>query len=358
MDDIERKQEETTAAEENPNRCRENLEKAVAAVKEALPGMTLLEHEPMSQHSSFRIGGPVRALAVPSDVTSLTKLCSVLKQNHIAPMMLGNGTNILFPDEGLDQVFLVSTEKLTKMFLLPDGALYAEAGVSLSKLASFAQQNGLAGLEFASGIPGTVGGGTIMNAGAYGGELKDAIESVVCLYVPDQRLYELTREQCAFAYRSSLFKKLGGCLVLSVVFRLEKGDGEAIAAKMRELNERRRDKQPLDLPSAGSAFKRPEGYYAAALIDEAGLKGYTVGGAQVSEKHAGFVVNIGGATSHDVYDLMMHVRNTVYREKGVQMEPEIIILPPDYRLEDNGPAVHRNHITVNEIPEDGESLPQ
>ena len=351
MDDIERKQEETTAAEENPNRCRENLEKAVAAVKEALPGMTLLEHEPMSQHSSFRIGGPVRALAVPSDVTSLTKLCSVLKQNHIAPMMLGNGTNILFPDEGLDQVFLVSTEKLTKMFLLPDGALYAEAGVSLSKLASFAQQNGLAGLEFASGIPGTVGGGTIMNAGAYGGELKDAIESVVCLYVPDQRLYELTREQCAFAYRSSLFKKLGGCLVLSVVFRLEKGDGETIAAKMRELNERRRDKQPLDLPSAGSAFKRPEGYYAAALIDEAGLKGYTVGGAQVSEKHAGFVVNIGGATSHDVYDLMMHVRNTVYREKGVQMEPEIIILPPDYRLEDFGPAVKPNIITMGERAE-------
>ena len=351
MDDIERKQEETTAAEENPDRCRENLEKAVAAVKEALPGMTLLEHEPMSQHSSFRIGGPVRALAAPSDVTSLTKLCSVLKQNHIAPMMLGNGTNILFPDEGLDQVFLVSTEKLTKMFLLPDGALYAEAGVSLSKLASFAQQNGLAGLEFASGIPGTVGGGTIMNAGAYGGELKDAIESVVCLYVPDQRLYELTNEQCAFAYRSSLFKKLGGCLVLSVVFRLEKGDGEAIAAKMRELNERRRDKQPLDLPSAGSAFKRPEGYYAAALIDEAGLKGYTVGGAQVSEKHAGFVVNIGGATSHDVYDLMMHVRNTVYREKGVQMEPEIIILPPDYRLEDFGPAVKPNIITMGERAE-------
>ena len=351
MDDIERKQEETTAAEENPNRCRENLEKAVAAVKEALPGMTLLEHEPMSQHSSFRIGGPVRALAAPSDVTSLTKLCSVLKQNHIAPMMLGNGTNILFPDEGLDQVFLVSTEKLTKMFLLPDGALYAEAGVPLSRLASFAQQNGLAGLEFASGIPGTVGGGTIMNAGAYGGELKDAIESVVCLYVPDQRLYELTREQCAFAYRSSLFKKLGGCLVLSVVFRLEKGDGEAIAAKMRELNERRRDKQPLDLPSAGSAFKRPEGYYAAALIDEAGLKGYTVGGAQVSEKHAGFVVNIGGATSHDVYDLMMHVRNTVYREKGVQMEPEIIILPPDYRLEDFGPAVKPNIITMGERAE-------
>ena len=356
MDQKENK--ETLSAEEISARCRENLEKAIAAVKKALPGMTLLENEPMERHSSFKIGGPVRALAVPEDVSSLSRLCSILKDNHIAPMMLGNGTNVLFPDEGLPELFIVSTEKLQKLFLLPDGAIYAEAGVSLSKLASFAQQNGLAGLEFASGIPGTVGGGTIMNAGAYGGELKDVIESVVCLYVPEQRLYELSNEQCAFAYRTSLFKRLGGCLILSVVFRPEKGEGEAIAAKMRELNERRRDKQPLDLPSAGSAFKRPEGYYAAALIDEAGLKGYTVGGAQVSEKHAGFVVNIGGATSHDVYDLLMHVRETVWREKGVQLEPEIIILPPDYRLEDNGPAVHRNHITVNEIPEDGESLPQ
>ena len=343
---------------ENPDRCRENLEKAIAEVKKVLPGMTLPENEPMSEHSSFKIGGPARALAVPEDVISLSRLCSVLKDHHIAPMMLGNGTNILFPDEGLDRLFLVSTEKLTKMFLLPDGAIYAEAGVSLSKLASFARQNELAGLEFASGIPGTVGGGTIMNAGAYGGELKDVIESVVCLYAPDQRLYELSNEQCAFSYRTSLFKKLGGCLIVSVVFRLEKGDGEVIAAKMRELNERRRDKQPLDLPSAGSAFKRPEGYFAAALIDEVGLKGYTVGGAQVSEKHAGFVVNVGGATSHDVYDLMMHVRNTVWREKGVQLEPEIIILPPDYKLEDNGPAVRRNLITVTELPEDEGGVPQ
>ena len=347
MSDIEQKDRRTAQPEENPGRCRENLEKAVAAVKEALPGMTLLENEPMSAHSSFRIGGPARALAVPEDVISLARLCSLLKDHHIAPMMLGNGTNILFPDEGLAELFLVSTEKLQKRFLLPDGALYAEAGVPLAKLASFAQQNGLAGLEFASGIPGTVGGGTIMNAGAYGGELKDVIESVVCLYVPEQRLYELSNKQCAFAYRTSLFKRLGGCLILSVVFRLEKGDGEAIAAKMRELNERRRDKQPLDLPSAGSAFKRPEGYYAAALIDEVGLKGYTVGGAQVSEKHAGFVVNRGGATSHDVYELLMHVRSTVYREKGVELEPEIIILPPDYRLEDFGPPVKGNFVTFN-----------
>ena len=350
MNGIESRENKTPSPEEKASRCRGNLEKAIAAVKEALPGMTLLENEPMSAHCSFRIGGPVRALAVPQDVISLAKLCSVLKDNHIAPMMLGNGTNILFPDEGLELLFLVSTEKLQKLFLLPDGAVYAEAGVPLARLATFAQQNGLAGLEFASGIPGTVGGGAIMNAGAYGGELKDVIESVVCLYVPEQRLYELSNEQCAFAYRTSLFKRMGGCLVLSVVFRLEKGEGETIAAKMRELNERRRDKQPLDLPSAGSAFKRPEGHYAAALIDEAGLKGFQIGGAQVSEKHAGFVVNRGGATSHDVYELLTHVRNTVYKEKGVALEPEIIILPPDYALEDFGPTLKGNHVTFTGFP--------
>lgn len=317
----------------------ENLEKAISQIKEALPGLRLLENEPMAEHCSFRIGGPVRALAIPSDVSSLSKICYYLKLNHIAPYILGNGTNILFPDEGLRDLFIISTERLTKMFLLPDGAVYAEAGVSLAKLASFAQQNELQGLEFAAGIPGSVGGGLIMNAGAYGGELKDVVESVVLYYLPEQRLYELSREQCAFAYRSSLFQRLGGCVLLSAVFRMEKGSGEEIAAKMRELNQRRRDKQPLDLPSAGSAFKRPEGHFAAALIDQAGLKGFSVGGAQVSEKHAGFVVNTGSATSHDVYDLMIEIRKKVHDSSGIVLEPEIVILPPDYALEDNGPAV-------------------
>ena len=317
----------------------ENLELAIAQIKEELPGMTLLENEPLSQHCSFRIGGPARAIAVPSDVTSLSRICCILKEHELAPLMLGNGTNILFPDEGLKDLFIISTEKLTKMFLLPDGAIYAEAGVSLSRLASFAQQNGLTGLEFASGIPGSVGGGLMMNAGAYGGELKDAVESVVIHFLPEQALYELTNEQCAFGYRSSFFQKMPGCVILSGVFRLQKGEPETIAEKMRELNAKRREKQPLDLPSAGSAFKRPEGGFAAALIDEAGLKGYTVGGAQVSEKHAGFVVNTGDATSHDVYDLMMHIRRTVWEHSKVALEPEMIILPPDYRLEDHGPQV-------------------
>ena len=327
----------------------ENLEKAIAEIKEALPGLTLLENEPMAGHCSFRIGGPVRALAIPGSVTSLTKICSLLKEHKLAPMLLGNGTNLLFPDEGLSELFIISTEKLTKLFFLPDGAIYAEAGVSLAKLSSFAQQNGLKGLEFASGIPGTLGGGCIMNAGAYGGELKDVIESVVCYYLPEQRLYELSKEQCRFGYRSSLFQTMGGCAVLSAVLRLEPGDKEEISARMRELNERRREKQPLDLPSAGSAFKRPEGHFAAALIEQAGLKGYRVGGAQVSEKHAGFVVNTGDATSHDVYDLMLHIRKTVYEQTGVGLEPEMIILPPDYALVDNGPAAPRHILSEPEI---------
>ena len=308
--------------------------------------MTLLEHEPMAPHCSFRIGGPVRALAVPDGVSSLAKVCSILKDHELAPFILGNGTNILPPDEGLGELFMISTEKLQKLFLLPDGAIYAEAGVSLSKLASFAWQNGLKGLEFASGIPGSVGGGCFINAGAYGGEMKDVIESVVCLYTPDQGLYELSREQCAYSYRKSYFNTHGGCVILSAVFRLQPGDKDEIAAKMRELNEKRRAKQPLELPSAGSTFKRPEGHFAGALIEQAGLKGYTVGGAQVSEKHAGFVVNVGGATSHDVYDLMLHVRKTVYENSGVVLEPEVIILAPDYKLEDKGPKVRGNRITV------------
>lgn len=320
----------------------ENLEKAILEIKQNLPGLTLLENEPMSAHSSFRIGGPVRALAVPSDVMSFSKLCSFLKDNKLMPMLLGNGTNILFPDEGLENLFIISTEKLTKTFLLPDGAIYAEAGVSLAKLAGFAQQHSLAGLEFASGIPGTLGGGCMMNAGAYGGELKDVIESLVCYYLPEQRLYELDKAQCDFSYRSSFFQKTPGCAILSAVLRLEKGDKDDIAARTRSINDKRREKQPLDLPSAGSAFKRPEGKFAAALIEEAGLKGYSLGGAQVSEKHAGFVVNTGGASSHEVYDLMMHVRNTVYKNSGVFLEPEIIILPPDYHLEDNSPAMPHN----------------
>ena len=329
---------------------RTSLDQAVAEIREALPGMPLMENEPMSEHSSFRIGGPVRAFALPADITSFSRLTHILKQHRILPYVTGNRTNIVFPDEGLPELFILSTERMDRIFLLPDGAIYAEAGVSLARLASFASQNSLTGLEFASGIPGTVGGGVLMNAGAYGGEMKDVVESVVCYYLPEQRLYETLNADCGFSYRKSVFQSIAGCAVVSAVFRLKPGDPAETAARMRELNERRREKQPLDLPSAGSAFRRPEGYYAAALIDECGLKGYCVGGAQVSLKHAGFVVNIGGATSHDVYELMKQVRNTVFLQKGVELEPEIILLPPNYRLVDSSPAAPLHHVSGGPMP--------
>ena len=321
---------------------QERLDKSIKEIRNTLPGLELLENEPMKTHCSFKTGGPVRAFAAPQSVTSLSQVTSILKDNRLMPYILGNGTNVVFPDEGTPELFVLSTEKLQNLFLLPDGSIYAEAGVSLSKLAGFAYENSLTGLEFASGIPGSVGGGVMMNAGAYGGELKDAVESAVCYYLPEQRLYELNNEQCAFGYRKSLFQTMPGCLILSAVFRLEKGEKEAIAEKMKDLNERRRNKQPLELPSAGSAFRRPEGYFAAALIEECGLKGFSSGGARVSEKHAGFIVNTGGATSKDIYDVMDHVRRTVYEKKNITLVPEIILLPPDYALEDNGPKAMKH----------------
>ena len=315
----------------------EALDSAIKEIREALPALPLLENEPMAKHSSFKIGGPARAFALPEDITCFSRITHILKTHKLMPMVVGNCTNILFPDEGLKELFIISTERMTRMFLLSDGSIYAEAGVSLSKLSSFACQNSLAGLEFASGIPGSVGGGVLMNAGAYGGEMKDVVESVVTYYLPEQKLYETPNDRCCFGYRKSAFQTIPGCAIVSAVFRLEKGDRDDIASKMKELNERRREKQPLDLPSAGSAFKRPEGYFAAKLIEDCGLKGFSVGGAMVSDKHAGFVVNTGSACSHDVYDLMMHVRNTVWQKTGIELTPEIIILPPEYKLTDNAP---------------------
>ena len=311
----------------------ENLEKAITEIKEALPGMPLYENEPMSEHDSIHIGGPVRALAVPSDVFSLTKITFILHTNRVSPFILGNGTNIAMPDEGLD-IFVISTEKLQKLWLQEDGSIYAEAGVSLARLAQFAQQNGLTGLEFASGIPGSVGGGLMMNAGAYGGELKDAVRSVVCYNFSDQGLYELANEGCDFKYRHSFFETVP-CVILSAVFELQSGDAEEISEKMKELNEKRRQSQPLDMPLAGSAFKRPEGGFAAALIEQAGLKGRAVGGLQVSEKHSGFIVNNGGGSYDELVELMTAVREEVFKAAEIMLEPEIKIYPKDMTLADN-----------------------
>ena len=312
----------------------EKLELAIAEIKAKLPGMELKENAAMAEHCSFKIGGPVRAMAYPENVENLVEICRILKAHDHAPYMLGNATNILFPDEGLKNVFIINSTKLDEMYLTEDGAICAQAGISLAKLASFAYQHSLEGLEFASGIPGSIGGGLMMNAGAYGGELKDVVESVSAYSLREQRIVELSNAECRLAYRTSLFQQEGGYVVLGAKFRLNKGDQAAIAAKSRELNEKRRDKQPLDLPSAGSAFKRPVGGFAAALIEQSGLKGFAIGGAQVSEKHAGFVVNRGGATAKDVRELMAHVKKTVFEKTGVELTPEMIMLPADLSLEE------------------------
>ena len=304
---------------------QESLTKVIEEIREEYPGMLILENEPFSKHGSMRVGGPIRAIASPGDVFSLSKVCSFLKRNAIAPFILGNGTNVVIPDEGLD-LFMIKTEKLTKMWMQSDGSLYAEAGNSLARVSQFAQSNGRAGLEFASGIPGTLGGGILMNAGAYGGEMKDYIRTAIMSGIGCYHLFED-----------------GGYVILAAVFDLPEGDKDAIAEQMRTLNEKRRNSQPLDLPSCGSAFKRPVGGYAAALIEEAGLKGYSVGGAQVSEKHSGFVVNKGGATYDDIVALMDHIRKEVKKNSGITLEPEMKIYPKKMILVDQTPV---------EIPEE------
>ncbi len=297
----------------------------IGVIKQKFPETNLLENEPMKNHCSFRSGGLVRVLALPPDEASLVSLCSFLQQHGIKPYLLGNGTNVVFPDDGAENLFVLSTGAMQEVSILPGGDLWASAGLPLSRLAAFALEHSLTGLEFASGIPGSVGGGVLMNAGAYGGELKDVIVSVRCLDLADGTIHEISASACDFGYRRSCFQK-GGGIILGAVFRLSPGNREEIAARMKDLNQRRRDKQPLDLPSAGSAFRRPEGYFAAALIEECGLKGTSVGGAQVSEKHAGFIVNIGNATTEDLRLLLNLVRDEVYRQKHILLTPEIILV--------------------------------
>ena len=296
-------------------------------ITQRFPKITILTDEPMKNHCSFKSGGPVRVLALPPDEASLVSLCAFLCEHGITPYLLGNGTNVVFPDEGAEDLFVLSTGAMQEVSILPDGEIVASAGLPLSRLAAFALEHSLTGLEFASGIPGSVGGGVLMNAGAYGGELKDVILSVRFLDVAEGTIREIPAAGCNFGYRRSCFQK-GGSIILSARFRLSAGNKDEIAARMKELNRRRRDKQPLDVPSAGSAFRRPEGYFAAALIEECGLKGVSVGGAQVSEKHAGFIVNTGNATTEDLRTLLNLVRDEVCRQKHILLTPEIILVNP------------------------------
>ena len=290
-----------------------------------LPDLRIEKEEPMDRHTSFRIGGPARRMAFPERGEQLVLLLDMAARCGARPLVMGNGTNLLAPDEGLDRLGIDTSAGLSRVEAGgTPGTILAEAGASLARVADFACRQGLAGLEFAHGIPGTVGGAVCMNAGAYGGEMKDV--AVSTRYLDGElRLCEAHGSAHDFGYRHSAFSDTD-CVLLGSTLALTPGDPADIQARMRDLSERRRSRQPLDLPSAGSTFKRPVGGYAAALIDQAGLKGYTVGGAQVSEKHAGFVVNRGGATFDDVLRLMDDVRSAVLRTSGVELEPEVKII--------------------------------
>ena len=284
--------------------------------------------ESLGRHTTFRIGGNADFFCVPATVTQLTRILELCRQYQVRTYLLGNGSNTLFSDAGFGGavICLTGLNSRFSMQAQPDGStkVLAPAGMMLSALCNTAQKESLAGLEFAFGIPGTVGGAVYMNAGAYGGEMKDVV--VATRYLDhDLTLREAVGAAHDFGYRHSAFSDTD-CVVLGSMLALTPGDPEKIRAHMTELSERRRSRQPLDLPSAGSTFKRPAGGYAAALIDQAGLKGYTVGGAQVSEKHAGFVVNRGGATFDDVLRLMDHIRSEVLRTSGVELEPEVRII--------------------------------
>ena len=292
---------------------------------EKLPELKVVCNEPMSRHTSFRIGGPARRMAYPDSCSQMVALMEIAEACGANPFVIGKGTNLLVADEGLDRL-VIDTSAMDRMELGTEPfVLIADAGVSLARLADFACKQGMAGLEFAHGIPGTVGGAVCMNAGAYDGEMKQVIASV-SVYFPGEGVRELSCEEMDFAYRHSLLSDHPEAVVLSAVFRLKSGEPEIIRDKMRELMARRKASQPLEFPSAGSTFKRPVGYFAGTLIDQCGLKGLTVGGAQVSEKHAGFVINRGGATFCDVTELIASVQKRVLEEKGVHLEPEIKII--------------------------------
>ncbi|MBR5381866.1 MAG: UDP-N-acetylmuramate dehydrogenase [Oscillospiraceae bacterium] len=288
------------------------------------PDGETLEYEPMEKHTSFRIGGPARLMLLPKTAEELCFALALTAETGVRRLVMGNGTDLLVSDAPLDIAVIKTHDGLSGITAAGEDTIEAGCGALLSRVASFACAQSLAGLEFAQGIPGTLGGGLFMNAGAYGGEMKDVLLSVTAAD-GNGRVREISAEDCRMSYRHSVFSE-EELIALSARLKLAPGEPDAIRARMEELAEKRRASQPLNMPSAGSTFKRPVGGYAAALIDEAGLKGFAVGGAQVSEKHAGFVVNTGGATFGDVMRLMEHVKETVYERSGVTLEPEVRII--------------------------------
>lgn len=295
----------------------------VKAFEEWIPTENIYMDEPMSRHTTFRIGGKADCLLQIESAEQLINVKKYLKTLEIPYFVLGNGSNLLVSDEGYRGVILTVAEKMSDV-KVEGNRIIAQAGAFMSKIARIAWENSLTGFEFASGIPGTIGGGVVMNAGAYDGELKQVV-TLVKVVDEEGNLLELDNETMEFGYRTSAIKNTDFTAV-EIHIQLKPGDKVAIKAKMDDLALRRREKQPLEYPSAGSTFKRPEGYFAGALIMNAGLRGYTVGDAQISEKHCGFVVNKGNATATDVLSVIQYVQEKVKEQFGVDLEPEVIVL--------------------------------
>ena len=280
-------------------------------------------HEPMNQHTTFRVGGEAECFITIQQEEELVKLIPYLNQIERDYFILGNGSNLLVGDKGYRGIVLKFDGSMEE--IRTDGTLItAKAGATLAKVAAAAKENGLTGLEFAAGIPGTIGGGVVMNAGAYDGEMKQVVETVRVID-REGEITTLDNDTMEFGYRTSIIKNRP-YIVLEVVLRLAEGDPEQIGAKMEELAEQRRNKQPLEYASAGSTFKRPEGYYAGKLIMEAGMRGYRIGGAQVSNKHCGFIINTGKATAADIKEVIEEVQERVKERFHVSLEPEVVFL--------------------------------
>lgn len=283
----------------------------------------LLAQEPMAKHTSFRIGGPADVLAQPADEAELAALLKRAAEHAVPVTLIGNGSNLLVRDKGIRGLVIKLSNSFSDMKALGNELTFG-SGISLAMASKKAASLSLSGLEFAVGIPGTIGGAVYMNAGAYDGEMAKVVTSVRVMD-REGKISELKASELAFAYRHTALQN-SGLIVTSVTCVLQPDEVDAIAAKMADFSQRRISKQPLELPSAGSMFKRPPGYFAGTLIDQTGLKGYTVGGAQVSTKHAGFVVNVGGATAKDVLQLISDVQSKVFAAHGVRLEPEVLVL--------------------------------
>lgn len=298
-------------------------EAVIQALKRFVPEENMRLQEPMAGHTTFRIGGPADCFVQIENKEQLIQVLRYLRQVEVPFFVLGNGSNLLVSDNGYQGIILQIGQKMSKVEVEGD-VIIAQAGASMSQVARIALEHGLTGLEFASGIPGTIGGGVVMNAGAYDGELSGVVIQVNVVNGAGECM-ELEKDSMEFGYRTSIIKN-NPFTVTEVILRLEKGDSEQIKAKMDDLAARRREKQPLEYPSAGSTFKRPKGNFAGKLIMDAGLRGFRIGGARVSEKHCGFVVNIGNATAEDVRDVISEVQERVKERFNVNLEPEVLFL--------------------------------